>query len=123
MKGGSLPMRNQKFKEVPKMTNGIKLNWNQIFPKGAYLASVRPLFDYVNGKRSDTQIGWQYGFLNRAGYELINVKVLEAKPILTQEEIEESVEDISVTAEGFVGSVYNKDGRIAISGKADKVVV
>lgn len=105
------------------MANRINLSWEQVFPKGAYLASVRPLYDYENGKRSDKQIGWQYGLLNRAGYELIYVKVIETKPILTQEEIEESVGDISVIADGFVGSVYNKDGRIAISGKADKVVI
>ena len=49
--------------------------------------------------------------------------MVENVPILTQEEIEKSESDILVIAEGFVGSIYNSDGRIAISGKAEKVVL
>lgn len=105
------------------MTNTIKLNWEQTFPKGAYLASVRPYYEYVDGKRSDKQVGWAYCLVNRAGYDKITVKVVETEPVCTQEEIEKSVTDIQVTANCFVGSIYNSDGRIAISGKAEKVVL
>lgn len=105
------------------MANVIKLTWEQVFPKGAYLGNVRPCFEYVNGRRSEKQVGWLYGLVNRAGYDKVNVKVIEMEPICTQEEIEKSDKDILVIAEGFVGSIYNNDGRIAISGKAEKVVI
>lgn len=105
------------------MANSIKLTWAQTFPKGAYLASVYPHYEYVGGKRSENQVGWTYCLVNRAGYDKINVKVVEHAPICTQEEIEKSDTDIQVIADGFVGSVYNSNGRIAISGKAEKVVL
>jgi hypothetical protein len=105
------------------MTNVIQLTWEQVFPKSAYLAGVRPYYEYVDGKRTGKQIGWTYSLVNRAGYDKVNVKVVENVPILTQEEIEKSESDILVIAEGFVGSIYNSDGRIAISGKAEKVVL
>ena len=105
------------------MANSIKLTWAQIFPKGAYLASVYPHYEYVGGKRSENQVGWTYCLVNRAGYDKVNVKVVENVPILTQEEIDKSESDILVIAEGFIGSIYSNDGRIAISGKAEKVVL
>ena len=104
------------------MTNTIKLSWEQVFPKGAYLSSFRPYFEYIGGKRSEKQAGWMYILVNRDGYEKINVKVIENVPSFTEEEIEKSETDISVIADGFVGSIYNKDGRIAISGKAERGV-
>lgn len=105
------------------MTNVIQLTWEQVFPKNAYLSGVWPYYEYVGGKRSDKQIGWTYSLVNRAGYDKVNVKVVENAPILTQEEIEKSESDILVIAEGFIGSIYSNDGRIAISGKAEKVVL
>ena len=105
------------------MTSVIHLTWEQVFPKNAYLADVWPHYEYVDGKRSDKQIGWTYSLVNRAGYDKVNVKVVENVPILTQEEIEKSESDILVIAEGFIGSIYSNDGRIAISGKAKKVVL
>lgn len=105
------------------MAKRIALTWTQVFPKGAYLAGIRPYYNYVNGQKSDVQTGWYYNIVNRDGYEIIPVKVIEKNPLMTQQEIDDSLEDIPVVAEGFIGSIYDKDGKIKISGTAEKVVL
>lgn len=101
----------------------IKLTWEQAARKGAYLAEIYPWYAYANGQRTEQLLGFQYILVNRDGYDKFSVKVAETKALLTQEEIDASQDDIPVVAEGFVGTLYNRDGRIALSGKADKVVL
>ena len=101
----------------------LKLTWSQTAPKGAYVADIYPWYEYVNGKRTDRLLGYQYILVNRDGYDKFSVKVAETKPLLTKEEIEASMDDIAVVAEGFVGTLYDRDGKITISGRADKVVL
>lgn len=101
----------------------IVLNWTQAFPKGAYLAEVRPWYAYKDKERTDEQLGLNYVVVNRSGYEKITIKVENKVPVISNEEIEASPADILVEAEGFEGIVYDKAGKISISGKADKVVL
>jgi len=101
----------------------IQLDFEHVFPKGAYLAEVRPWYEYKDGKRTDQQVGLTYIFVNRAGYDKVNIKVKSLTEVISNEEIEASTTDISVKADGFVGTVYNVNGNIAISGTAEKVVV
>lgn len=99
------------------------LSWKQVFPKGAYLVAIRERYEYKDKKRTDKQLGLTYVVVNRRGYDKVNIKVDSMEPILSNEEIEASEDDITVVAEGFEGNLYNKDGVIMVSGKAEKVVL
>lgn len=101
----------------------IILTWEQIFRKGAILAGVRPWYEYLDGKRSGKQLGLIYILVNRSGYDKINVKVRSLTPVITNDEIEASATEIFVKAEGFEGSLYNAGNTVAVSGKAEKVVL
>lgn len=101
----------------------LKLTWEQVFPKGAILAGVRPWHEYADGKRTDKQLGVAYTLVNRTGYDKVTVKIASTNPIMTNEQIENADDDILVIAEGFEGIVYNRDGAIAISGRAERLVL
>ena len=101
----------------------LKLKWEQVFPKGAILEGVRPWHEYAGGKRTDKQLGLAYTLVNRSGYDKVTVKIASTTPIMTNEQIEAAEDDIHVIAEGFAGTVYNRDGVIAISGKAERLVL
>lgn len=101
----------------------LNLTWEQVFTKGAYLANVKEWREYEEGKPTGRQLGQTYVLVNRNGFDKINVKVREKKPIITQEEIEASEKDIPVIAKGFVGKIYNLDGRVAVSGEAEEVTL
>ncbi len=77
----------------------------------------KPVFDYVNGEKTNTIIGTNYEIvLLERSYEHLNVKVLGEN---TLPEIINGA--ISVTFENFEISVTNYKGQIYISGKASKV--
>lgn len=101
----------------------LKLTWEQVFPKGAILGGVRPWQEYADGKRTGKQLGLAYTLVNRTGYDKVTVKIASTNPIMTNEEIENADDDILVIAEGFEGIVYNRDGAIAISGRAERLVL
>lgn len=101
----------------------VSLTWNQAFPKGAILADIKPWYTYTNNQRDDAPCGLTYVLVNRSGYDKVNVKVRSQVPIITKEELEASTSDIMVEAEGFEGSIYNSNNGIAISGRANKVVL
>lgn len=101
----------------------IILKWDQVFSKGAILAGSKPWYEYKDGKRADKPSGLTYILINRLGYEPVNVKISSMTPIISNEEIEASETDIRVEAEGFEGVVYNNNGKISISGKAERLVI
>ncbi len=101
----------------------LSLSWEQVFPKGAYIADVRLWYEYADNKKTDKQLGLIYVLVNRLGYDKVSVKVKSKKQIISKEEIDASATDISVVANGFSGKVYNLNGKIAVSGEAEEVTL
>jgi hypothetical protein len=103
--------------------NRIKFTWDQLFAKGAYLAEVKPYYLYKEGIRTDQILGYSYVSVNRCGYDKVSIKVKGKEPIITNDEIESSVKDISITAKGFVGTIYEVNGTPTLSGIAEEVTL
>lgn len=98
------------------------LTYEQVFPKGAYLAQVRPWYEYsADGKRTSKQLGLIYVFVNRNGYEKVNVRVKAFTPIISNDEIKASSKDIGISAKGFQGRLYHFGGNTTISADAQEV--
>lgn len=105
------------------MKAAFSLTFDQAFPKGAFIAEVRPWFEYQNNQRTDKQLGLSYIFVNRQGYDKIGVHVSSFEPVITNAEIEAASDDIQVVAEGFKGRVYATKNGLSISGEAEEVRV
>lgn len=101
----------------------IRFTWEQLFAKGAYLAEVRPYYEYKEGKRTDQLLGYSYIAVNRCGYDKISIKVKGREPVITNDEIELSANDISITAKGFIGTIYEANGTPILSGLAEEVII
>lgn len=61
------------------------------------LLSTAPVFKYVDGKRTDEQIGTRYSVANPKTFENFDVKVPSTAPIVSQEEIEKNEERFWIT--------------------------
>lgn len=105
------------------MLKNIYLTWEQVFPKGAYLAEVRERHPYKDGKRQDEIEGYNYIVASRNGFDKVTIKTNDKAPKITQEELEASDKDIKVTAKGFVGHLYNTVNGTGISATAEEVIL
>lgn len=99
------------------------LSFEQVCPKGAYLAKVYPRYPYVNGIRGSEIAGYNYIIASRNGFDKIVVKTPDTVPKISQEQLEAATDDISVSFKGFVGKIYNSDGKIGISATAEEVIL
>lgn len=105
------------------MIKDIELKWEQVFPKGGYLAGVKIRYPYVNGVRGNEMEGINYVVASRNGFDKVVIKTNEKIPKITQEELEASDKDIKVTAKGFVGHLYTNANGTGISATAEEVIL
>lgn len=105
------------------MNQRIRFSWEQLFAKGAYLAEVRPYYEYKENKRTEKRLGYSYIVVNRCGYDKVSIKVKGREPVITNEEIELSENDISIFAKGFIGTIYEVNGTPMLSGVAEEVIL
>ena len=76
-----------------------------VIPPTAILKSVRPVYVYEDGKRTEKLAGYKYDLVNPTNYTTFAIKVREDVPLITNEEIDEQglvavdipVEGISIT--------------------------
>lgn len=56
------------------------------------LLSVAPIYEYVKGEKTDTEIGTRYTVADPENFFTFDVKILNQVPVVTQEEIESAKE-------------------------------
>lgn len=101
----------------------VSLTKEQVFPKGGYLAEVKERHKIKDGTWTPEIEGWNYIVASRAGFDKITVKTNDKVPKITPEQLEASEKDISVTFKGFVGKIYNVNGKVGISATAEEVIL
>jgi hypothetical protein len=82
-------------------------------------------YDSDTKKLSDKVIGTKYTFLfDKNKFQTLDLKVEEKKPVITQEDIDNSEEGfIPVIIHGFSAQLYQRDGKIYIAAKAKSLEV
>lgn len=87
--------------------------------------SSRPTFEYKENKVTDNRTGSKYTLLlEKNKFQTVDIKIEEKKPVITQEDIDNSKEGyIPVIIHGFSAQLYQRDGKICISCKADNLEV
>lgn len=70
------------------------------------LLGVAPYYDYVNGKKTDNQLGYKYTVVEDKTFEKFNVKIASKAPVITQEQIDASKERIKVAFENAIAKPY-----------------
>ena len=89
------------------------------------LLNIAPGYDYVDGKRSDTQsyIRCQTVFVDNA-FEKVSVKVPGTKPVVSEEQLAQQSGKLKVRFKNLTGRLYrNQNGEYALSCSADSVEV
>ena len=76
----------------------IQLNLSDLMDSDIFaLLGVSEIFDYVDGKRTDTISGIRYSVANPNTFENFEVKVAGTKPLVTQERIDRADERLWVS--------------------------
>lgn len=89
------------------------------------LLSMAPGYDYVDGKRTETQSHVKYeAVFPENAFEKIVVKVPGTKPLLTQEQLAQQSGKLKVKFKNLTGRYYRTNsGEFALSCSADSVEV
>lgn len=85
-----------------------------------------PIYAFEDNKVvTDKRTGTRYTLLfERNKYQTLDLKVEEKKPVITQEDIDNSDDGyIPVIIHGFSAQLYQRDGKIFISAKAESLDV
>lgn len=93
--------------------------------EGKVIAS-NPIYAFEDNKVvTDKRTGTRYTLLfERNKYQTLDLKVEEKKPAITQEDIDNSNDGyIPVIILGFSAQLYQRDGKILISAKAERLEV
>lgn len=108
--------------------NDIKLSVMQLAGNAegtGILLSMAPVYDYVDGKRTDTQshIRYEVVFVDNF-YEKVSVKVPGTKPVVTEEQLAQQGGKLKIRFKNLTGRFYkNNNGEYALSCSADSVEV
>lgn len=90
------------------------------------LLSMAPGYDYVDGKRTDTQSHIKYeAVFPENAFEKILVKVPGTKPLMAQEQLAQQSGKLKVRFKNLAGRYYRSanSGEYALSCSADSVEV
>lgn len=89
------------------------------------LVSVRDVFEYKDGKKSNNKIGISYEIVEDSNYEKMSIKVIgETKPIVTNEEISNNKDKILVNFVNCIAKPYRTaNGSYALSISATEVTL
>lgn len=105
----------------------LTLTMVQVFgDTSAILIGVSDDIEYGDdGKPTGRKLGVKYEVIaDKMKYLPVTVKVPEAVPIITKEEIEAAgAEPVRVTFEGFAGRLYLMRGELGLTCKADKAMI
>ncbi len=90
------------------------------------LTGLNPFREYIDGKPSETIAGYKYTVVCPANkFESFSVKIFQATPTITNEQIEAAGGSIKVTFKGFEGKFYrdSRSGEYLFTAKATEVEV
>lgn len=90
------------------------------------ITGLSPFREYIDGKPSENIAGYKYNVVCPANkYESINVKIRQATPTITNEQIEAAGGSIKATFKGFEGKFYrdSRSGEYLFTAKATEVEV
>ena len=89
------------------------------------LLSVAPGYEYVNGKATDTIVCTKYTVVfPENNFEKVVVKVKGNKPVLTNEQIQQTDNPVKISFENLTGRFYRTNfGEYALSCNADRLEV
>lgn len=77
-----------------------------------------------NNNATDKVLGTKYTVAcPKRQYETVAVKVPNSVPIITQEALDNAEGPVWITFEGFAGRIYQMDGKVGVTCKADKAVL
>lgn len=79
------------------------------------LVDLALLFEYINGRRTETQIGFRGTFVDMISYDKFTVKILNLKPQITPDILKSSHEKIFVRLVDAFAKPYVQNGHIAYS--------
>lgn len=86
------------------------------------LLNVAPIYDYVDGKKTDTITSIRYSVANARTFETFDVKIQAKQPIITQREIDNADERLFVSFENAIIRPYKIEfGKAVCSVTADSV--
>ena len=89
------------------------------------LLDVAPYNAYVDGKKTDTIVGYRYTVVEDKTFEKLIIKIPSSEPAFTQEQIASSKERIKVSFDGAVAKPYRTmsgDYDLSISATAIRTV-
>ena len=88
------------------------------------LVDVSPYYAYVDGKKTDNQLGHKYLVVEDKNFDKFFVKVPSATPIITSEQLSEAKQRIMVTFENGVARPYRtQNGEYDLSITATAVAI
>lgn len=101
-----------------------RINLNAILPNSKYLLkSIRPVYKYVDGEKTDVVEAMKYEVLEVKFLEILYIKVMHTQPIVSIQELKNSTTRFYVEFVNAVVSYYVNNGRISASVIADNIVL
>lgn len=70
------------------------------------LLEVTPYYAYMDGKKSDTILGYRYTVVEDKNFEKFSVKIPSSVPAISQESIDSSKQRIIVTFDNAIAKPY-----------------
>lgn len=105
----------------------IVVNEQQVTKGGPILIiNVREVLEYKDGIKTDKIIGFSYTVVCTSNkFEQFNIKVEQAQPVITPEEIEAKGGSVKAKVKGFEGRFYKQNGsnNILFTAKATGIEV
>lgn len=103
--------------------NAFKIPLQLITPTGIlFLLGYSPVYEYVNGKKTETVKNLRYEVVNPEDFEKFYIKTENLQPIISEEELKKNGH-VKVTAINFVGTFYRTESDWNFTSKADKLEV
>ena len=101
-------------------------NLEELFPETREFAlkSVAPVYVYESGTRTDVVSAFRYTVVDTVNFEIFEIKVRGARPIVSKEDIENATEHIFVKFQGAVVRPFRIEfGQALCSITADSVEI
>lgn len=88
------------------------------------LLNVAPYYEYVDGKKTDSQLGYKYTVVEDKTFEKFSVKIASKAPVITQEQIDSSKERLKVTFDNAIAKPYKTfNGEYDLSVTASGITI
>lgn len=73
------------------------------------LLSVAPVYEYMNGEKTEKIVGYRYGVVETNNFEKFSVKVPSTAPAITPEQLAETKVKLKVAFDNCFGRLYRTE--------------